>query len=303
MGTINEQFLISLAIIAIGYIAKRSGLISRSEGQTLSKIILNVTLPALILVTFADITLSPHLLLLSLICIAYGVALLFISRVLFKKEVRQNKGAFIISMLGFNVGLFAYPFVESIWGSEGLKHMAIFDMGNALLIFGLAYITAVLHAPGEKQVSIKFIAAKMATFVPLLCYVAAVSISLLNITLPPISLQVFETLASANSILVLLVIGIYLNFSLEKSLIRPFLKVVTFKYLLGISTGVLLYVTLPFDELFRATLLLGLVLPVGMAIIPYAVQNELNDKVAGGLVNLTNIISFVLMWLIFVMLQ
>lgn len=143
---------------------------------------------------------------------------------------------------------------------------------------------------------------KLATFFPLLTYIAALMISFFHISLPSYSIQVLDTVASANSVLVLLLLGIYLEFHLEKSLWKPFVKVIVIKYGVGLTAGMILFFILPFDEMFRATILLGLVLPTGMAVIPYAVQNQLNDKLAGGIVNLTNIISFIFMWVIFLIL-
>ncbi|MGJ9384680.1 hypothetical protein [Salipaludibacillus sp. CF4.18] len=83
---------------------------------------------------------------------------------------------------------------------------------------------------------------------------------------------------------------------------KPFIKVIVIKYGVGLAAGIILFFVLPFDDMFRATVLLGLVLPTGMAVIPYAVQNQLNDKLAGGIVNLKNIISFIFMWVIFLVL-
>ena len=288
-----------MAIIAIGYLLKRTKLLSKQEGQTLNKIILNVTLPALILTTFANMTVEPQLLLLSLICIVYGLLMLFLGRVFFTKIKRVDQGVLTLSLLGFNIGLFAYPFVEGIWGAEGLKYMALFDMGNAFIIFGLAYIVAIFYAPEKKEISIKFIAFKMATFIPLVSYFLALTISFTPVTLPAFTIDILGFISSANAVLVLLVLGIYLEFSFDKALVKPFLKALSLKYVSGLSLGIILFFILPFDELFRATVLLGLVLPTGMAIIPYAVQNQLNDQIAGGIVNITNIISFLIMWVIF----
>ncbi len=41
---------------------------------------------------------------------------------------------------GFNIGMFAYPLVEGIWGKEGLKYFGMFDVGNAFVIFVLCYM-------------------------------------------------------------------------------------------------------------------------------------------------------------------
>ncbi|MGV9173434.1 MAG: AEC family transporter, partial [Promethearchaeia archaeon] len=44
----NLVFFLSLAIILIGYLIKRANIISEEEGKGIAKLIINVTLPALI---------------------------------------------------------------------------------------------------------------------------------------------------------------------------------------------------------------------------------------------------------------
>lgn len=302
MWDINQQFLISIAIIAIGYLVKRLGLISKKEGATLSAIIFNLTLPALILVTFAEMTVEAELLWLAVIGILFGIGLLLMNRLIFRREAKQDQGVFVISLIGFNIGLFVYPFVETIWGAEGLKHMAFFDMGNAVLIFGLAYIAAGMYAPGDQKIEVRVIMRKLFTFFPMLAYLAALVISFSNVPIPDFGLELLGTVASANSVLVLLLLGIYLEFQLKRSLWKPFMKVLLIKYGIGLTAGLILYMTLPFDPMFRATILLGFVLPAGMSVIPYAVQHKLNTELAAGIVNLTNIISFGFIWVIFLVL-
>jgi hypothetical protein len=53
--------------------------------------------------------------------------------------------------------------------------------------------------------------------------------------------------------------------------------------------------------LCREMLLIGLLLPIGMAIIPYSVDFGYDTDQVGVIVNLSNIISFGLMWLIMVL--
>jgi predicted permease len=70
------------------------------------------------------------------------------------------------------------------------------------------------------------------------------------------------------------------------------------RYSFGLAIGILLFYILPFDPLFKAILLISLILPIGMAVIPFAVEFELNQKMAGTLANLSIIISFIMMWII-----
>ena len=36
------------------------------------------------------------------------------------------------------VGTFAYPFLEAVWGADGLRLAALYDIPNGLVVFGLA---------------------------------------------------------------------------------------------------------------------------------------------------------------------
>ncbi|WP_339061331.1 AEC family transporter [Tepidibacillus marianensis] len=299
MNNIHEQFIVSILIILIGYLIKKTGLITKKEGNVLNRIIMNVTLPALILKVFSTMNIEGELLLLSLISILFGVFMYLITKIIFKNEPREDRGILIISNIGFNIGLFAYPFVESIWGAKGLQYIAMFDMGNAVTIFGLAYIVAAMHSPNTVQIDVKYILKKMFTFVPFVSYIITLIISFSHIQLPSLMMKVISNISMANNFLVLLVLGIYLDFSFEKSQIKKIVKFISVKYSIGIVVAIILYKILPFGPLFNATVLLGLILPTGMAVLPYTIENQLNDKIAGGVINLTNIISFGLMWFIF----
>ena len=78
-------------------------------------------------------------------------------------------------------------------------------------------------------------------------------------------------------------------------------QVLGIRYLLGLCLGIVLYLSLPLSDLFREMLLIGLLLPISMAVIPYSVDFGYDTDQVGVIVNLTNIISFGLMWLIMVL--
>lgn len=298
MNEVNGPFALSLLVVLCGYAAKRLMLVTEKEGEALSRVILNITLPALILHTFSGIPMDYSLALLPLLCVAYSALILLITFMIFKKEPGKKRGILTISSLGFNIGLFAFPLVEAAWGKEGLKYMAMFDMGNAFIIFVLCYVLAGHFSSEKNRADLWGITKQLVTFVPLLGYVAALVISLQGIALPEMVLGIFALLARANGPLVLLLLGIYLNFSLERHHWKDLAKVLSIRYGAGIIAGAGLYLLLPFGELFRVTVLIALVLPVGMAIIPFAIQFHYDRKLVGAMVNFSNIVSFALVWLI-----
>jgi predicted permease len=65
---------------------------------------------------------------------------------------------------------------------------------------------------------------------------------------------------------------------------------------LALLTGIGLFYFLPFDKLYRTIVLIGLVLPVGLTVIPFSDEFGYNTRFAGAIANYSILISFVLMW-------
>ncbi len=200
--------------------------------------------------------------------------------------------------VGFNIGLFAYPLIGGIYGSEGLKYIAMFDIGNAFVIFGLCYVIAVKFSPTEARVDAKHIVKKLVTLIPLMSYVVAIAVNLSGGAFPEFVAGIFSFVGKANGPIVLVLLGIYLNFSFEKGHWKYIFKVLGIRYAAGLAVGLVLFFLLPFALLFRLILLVALILPIGMAVVPYAVQFNYERHLTGALVNLTIIASFGLIWLI-----
>jgi hypothetical protein len=297
MSNINFQFLTVLIIIAIGFTVKKTRLVEERFGEGISKVILNVTLPALILVTFTNIEIKLKIFLLPLICLAFGGLMLFISFIVFKGESRKMRGLLMMSSIGFNIGLFAYPLVEGLWGTEGLTYIATFDIGNTMLIFGLCYVVACVYAPNNTGVSIKYILRKLVKLIPLWAYFIALIFNLIGVNFPPLPENVLNILAGTNAGLVYLLLGIYLNISMDLTIWKSVLKVIGIRYTAGIILGLVLFFVLPFSGLFNGIILIALIMPVGMTILPYSIECGYDEKIAGNIVNLSNLVSFLLIWI------
>lgn len=298
MEGINGQFFVSLLIILSGYIAKKANLIQEKDGEAIARIVFNVTLPCLIIATFSSISIEVSLISLIAISLIYGGLITVLGSYVFKKDSRRNRGMFLMMLPGFNVGLFAYPLVEALWGKEGLKYFGMFDIGNSILIFGLAYLTGCYFSDNEDGLDIKGIAIKMAKSAPLVSYAIALMFNFAGVVLPGAILNVAEIVARANMPLSLLLLGIYLDFSLETGYVKNMLKLLFFRYFIGLAAGLMFYFFLPFDAMFKYTLLIGLVLPIAVAVIPFALEFDYDHKFVGTLSNITVMVSFGLVYVI-----
>ncbi|TET59582.1 MAG: AEC family transporter [Promethearchaeota archaeon] len=306
MTDVNYIFLLSLTIIVIGYILKKLNIISEENGKTIAKVVFNVTLPALILNVIISIKITPSLGLITLISILYCIPILVLAFTLFRNYPKEIKGLIFMAVIGFNVGHFAYPLIEGIWNEEGLKYIAMFDIGNAMVIFVICYILGLIYSPNnefqDKKELAKNILFKLLKSAPLMSYIIAIILNFLNIGFPIFVLDLLDVLSRANMALTLLLLGIFLNFKYEKSQWKNAFIVLIIRYSFGLVIGLMLFFLLPFDQLYRGILAIALILPIGLAIIPFTVEFEYNERFAGMVANLTIIISFVLLWVVIILL-
>ncbi len=304
MSDINTTFVVSLCIIILGYLLKRSNVITQEHGgKAMARVIFYVTLPGVILRALTTVDLDLTMAFMPLFAPLMTAIVIVVAFYMHRAERKDARGLYIMMSLGFNVGNFGFPLIQGIFGDDGIKYAAMFDVGNALMIFCVCYILAVYHSPKESEgVKVKLIARKVLTSPPLLAYFIALALNVLGTGLPFIVKDVVEVIAMANHFMTFLVLGIYLNFNIERKLWVRILKVLATRYSIGIFLGIVFYLFLPVDALARSVLLICYVLPVGMALLVYVVQYGYNENFAGMLSNLNIVISFSLIWLILVIL-
>nr|WP_092072392.1 AEC family transporter [Dendrosporobacter quercicolus]NSL48556.1 AEC family transporter [Dendrosporobacter quercicolus DSM 1736]SDM41272.1 hypothetical protein SAMN04488502_104178 [Dendrosporobacter quercicolus] len=298
MNNVNEQFLLSLLIIALGYMVKRLAVVKETDGEGLARIIFNITLPALIITTFSRIQIDFSLIMITVISTLYCLGMTVIALVVFRREMRSTRGMLGMLLPGFNIGLFAYPLAEAVWGQAGLQYFGMFDVGNSLVIFGVCYLVAGYFSADGLKLELKSIVLRLMKSVPLLTYVLVFCMAVSGFRFPDTVLAITGILAKANMPLSLLLLGIHLSFSFNPAYWRNMVRILALRYAIGLAAGGLCFYFLPFDDMLKYTLLLGFILPVYVAAIPFALEFHYDQKFVGALANLTMLISFVLIWLI-----
>lgn len=300
MNQTNTVFITALSIILLGYFLKKKNIITEEEGKTITKLLMHTTFPALMFITFLRIHFEWNLLLLPLLSFLFSLITMANAIYFFKELPRKMKAILIMGSGGFNLGLFAYPLIEGIWGQAGMVYAAMFDFGNSFAVFGLVYGTGVFMSDKNQEVSIAVNAKqaflKIITLLPFQAILIGVFFNLTAIPLPQILLDILEVLAKGNKVVVLLIMGIYMNFFMTKELFQKVAKVLAIRYFWGFLIGFLCFYLLPVEQLYRNVLLIVIIIPVGMTIIPFSNELGYDTEVAGMLVNVSMLISFAMMW-------
>jgi predicted permease len=144
------------ALVVVGYIAGKLGYLGGDFDRQLSRLVINITCPALILSSSMTGTLPDRHLILPLLLISAityiilaGIAFL-LPRYLTKNK--DDEGPIGFALMFGNVGFMGYPVVASIFGHEAVFYAAVLNVVNTFAVFtiGTILITGKSEMEGER---------------------------------------------------------------------------------------------------------------------------------------------------------
>ena len=298
MEQTNDVFIITIAIILLGFFLKKYNFISENDGKTISRFLMHTTFPALMIISTAKVKLDTSLLLIPVFAIVVGLSMLIIAWIWFSNYEKALRGILTMGVGGFNSGLFGFPIIEGLFGKQAMVYAIMFDIGNTIIVFGAIYSIGSYFSTNKKsQSGMKPILKKVLTLPPVLGILLGLIINITKIKLPAIFFDFFEVLAVGNKPLVLLLMGVYLSFELDKKLIIAISKVIIIRVAVGIVAviGIFFLVNDHFSSL-KKVLMLCTLLPIGLTILPFSDELGYDSRIAGTMLNISLIVSFVLMW-------
>ena len=297
MSQTNSVFILTLSIIGLGFFLKKFNFITEKEGKTISKFLMHTTFPALMIVSTARVQLDSSLLLIPLFCIVFCSIMIAVAWIWFAKYPNDLRGVLTMGAGGLNVGLFGFPIIEGLFGKEAMVYAVMFDIGNTIMTFGVVYPIGSYFSANHKGLpEFGTLIKKIFRLPPVLGMVIGLLINVSHIEMPTLFFDFLDTIAKANKALVLLLMGIYLSFELNKKQMIAISKVLIIRYAVGILFVLGIYFSLSHDSLLYAVLIICVMLPSGMTILPFSDELNYDTKIPGTLVNISLLISFVLMW-------
>lgn len=254
-----------VAIIVLGFVLRKINFFKEGDFRVLSQIALKITLPASIVVSFAQMTVDVSML--TIVFLAMGCGLIYIG-VAFLMNLRSTKEqrAFdILNLPGYNIGLFAMPFVQSFLGAAGVVVTSLFDTGNAFICLGGSYGIASSVKDGS-GFSFKRIGKALVTSVPFMTYIIMITLNLAKLRMPAPVLSFAEIVKNASVFMAMLMIGVGFKLEADKKQLGRILKIVAVRYGLSAVFALAFYYLLPFSLEIRQTLMLLAFSPISSAV-------------------------------------
>lgn len=151
-----EVIITLFALVVVGYVSGKLGYLGGDFDRQLSRLVINITCPALILSSAMTGTLPDRrfilpLLLISVVTYIVLAAVAFLlPRYLTKK--RDDEGAIGFALMFGNVGFMGYPVVASIFGHEAVFYAAVLNVVNTFAVFtvGTVLITGKGNVGGKR---------------------------------------------------------------------------------------------------------------------------------------------------------
>lgn len=221
---INVIHSIGIILILVLFAAflKRIGILKEEDGGLFAKIITQYTIPALIFSAISSISFEPQKLLLALVTIIVqilsAIFALFASKLL--RLNRSQTGALILGSTFSSSGFLGYAVIREIYDGnpDALSDAAVVsELGVATMIFTFGILIAAHFGTKKNDLRQQINTALKFFYSPILiALVAGIFFSFTQINLNNIGggiiPKILHTIASANTLLVTLTIGVMLDF-------------------------------------------------------------------------------------------
>lgn len=294
--TLMMQMLKLFMIIFLGYIIYKCKLVDDNFTAKFSKLILNVTMPAMILASVLNLeerqpirdVLTAFAVAMTLFFIILPIVGLILAKIL---RVGKNREGLYIFMSSFsNVGFMGFPIINALCGGTGLFYAAIFNLAFNLSIFSLG-VCLVNKDKGQKT---KFDPKLL--FTPgIILSSMAIIIYFLNIKFPAIICETVDSIGSITSPSAMIIIGCSLAKMDVKSIFSDW-RLYPWTLIKQIAIPLLLWV--PLNMIIKNELLLTVsyilsAMPVANTAVMFATVYDGDVELAARSVFLTTLLSLI----------
>lgn len=271
-------------LILLGIVLRRMQFVSWGTVQDIKKLVVNVTLPAVLFLAFAQVSIEPQYLLIVLTMFA-ACTMVFVLGRLIGLPLRISSPYLPSLLTGFEAGMMGYAIFGAVYGLENIYKFGIIDLGQVLFVFFVL-------VPGLERMSVgtRSFRATVLNFIKTPVILAILGGLLFKQTglddlfsSWPLTNSVLETLGMIGSMttpLVAIVIGYELQF--RAGALRFSFRTEATRLLIWIPFGLALSLLLVgrwlgLDSVFQAAVLTMVILPPPFVIPLFARDADVAD--------------------------
>ncbi|MCX7709470.1 MAG: permease [Clostridia bacterium] len=282
---IVSKVLPVILLIILGNVFRKSRFIRQSTIDELKKIIVNISLPALLFMAFAGTSFEGRygLIFLSVFLVC---GLMLLLGTIFKSFLNSNNRYLPSLFSGFETGMMGYSLFVAVYGAANMYKLALIDLGQVTFVFFIL-VTYLQKINGKSstinQIVLSFL--KSPVILAILSGILVGSLGLLDaVEAYPLSNSILETLKLLSNLtvpVICVVIGYELHID-PQNLGRPLLTaLIRVLLLLGIAfliSELLIERIMHLDHTFKIALYTMFLLPPPFVIPIFMEAQEVENK-------------------------
>ena len=297
IGLISHQMVQLMAMMALGYILHKAGVIDRDFNKKLTGLLNNCALPATILAAVLDQPPGRNMdkvLLITLVSFGYyflmPVVAFFVIR-LCRFIPKEEQGPYMFMLVFSNVGFMGIPVVQALFGNEGVLYAAVLNIAFNVTTFTIG-VVLINYGQNHGKGTIRF---RKLLSPSVLASLAALLIYLLEIRMPEDIISICGTVGGITTPSAMILIGSTLAsmkagevfgdwrvypFSLFKQTLLP----VLIMWVIGLIVK---------DTMMCNVLSVLMLMPVANLAVILSYQYDRDEKLASRVVFISTLLSMV----------
>jgi predicted permease len=286
-----QSLLPIFVYFVIGILLRSSGLVNRDQATFLFRIVLYVTLPALVFLAIVESELTRRTILLPVLCFVINAVCTIVAIVYARAAKLGNRqaGALVLGA-GITNMMFLFPFMLAGFGRTALAEAVLFDLGNAVFVATVAYSLALRFGESKAGTVTTFLSKTLRS--PIFLAVAAgVVVDMVDWELPDLATDVLSPLGTATIPLVLMAVGI--SFSAAGLFRRLPIITLLLRMPLGLIVGLLLVWLLGFEGLTASVIVVSAAAPIGFSSVTLVSIAHLDTEQAASALSVSIIVGMI----------
>jgi len=253
--------------------------------QDFKKLVVNITLPALLFLAFSGVNIQPHLLLIVGAILLACVLVLMLGRGI--QPILGISSPYFPGLLtGFEAGMMGYAIFSAVYGPESIFKFGVIDLGQVTFVFFILVPALERLSFGPKPfrgVLTNFL--KTPVIIAIFLGIVFQQTGLRTLLESwPISASLFDTLSIVGSLTTPLVaVAIGYEMHLKRGLLAKPLMSVAVRLAIWVTFGLVLNIfvvdgLLHLDKVFQAAVMTMFILPPPFVIPLFMPKADLNDR-------------------------
>jgi len=290
LGTVL-RLLPAIIGMTVGFLLRRSGVAQHRDGDFLFRLVFYVTLPPLMFTSLSTVEITRHLAVFPAAALIAMTAGYLTGRTMATRLRMPPAQAAIMlcACMIVNTG-FALPFVQALYGADGVARVAAFDAVNIALTFTWAYYAAARGNPEHEGGSV--LVAALLRSPPLYGIAAGLAVNLAGVEVPAAVRAPLDTFGAVTAVLISLGVGIL--FEPPGRDVGRAAWTVGIRLATGLAVGLGIVAAFDLGGMDRTILLLLAVAPVGFISVTFASLENLDVRLAVNALSLSTVSGFVL---------